>query len=223
MLGTQLFCTTLWKLWFARNQFLFKSIAVDPIRINADVLSFVSEYVAANPLHNSICGDKSGNLNIGGSLENNYIYVDAGCYREGGTGWGVVFTSEDNSITYSACRREEFVVNPVMAEALGMRWTLGLAAELGISNATIPTVVSYINQRTTIADLDPVISDCRTYLNRDVNLNVIHVNRCNNAAAHDLASLARRCGTRSWIGFPNTNVFDFYNATPTFSGNFPLV
>lgn len=63
-------------------------------------------------------------------LRGTISFFNAGCYNDGGKGWGVVFTSVDKCITYCACRREEVDLNPLMAEALEVRWALSLVSQM---------------------------------------------------------------------------------------------
>lgn len=90
-------------------------------------------------------------------------------------------------------------------------------------------MISCLDRKTFIVELEPIILDCQGYLDRDVSLTkkkdrdvsltVSHVNRCNSVATHDLAW----CGTRSWIGFPSKFVFKTHNVTPTFRGFIPTI
>lgn len=225
--GAQLFSTLLWKIWFARNQLLFKNVAVDPQRVAADANSFVSEYCLANPAISSSAGRGIGSGMQMDSSTGTKVFVDAGCFSEGGTGWGLVILDGDGVISYSACKREDIVVSPLLAEALGVRWALQISDQLGISNAAIftdaETVAKCINRSLQIMEISPVIIDCLKLLVNGVDLSVSFVNRNCNAAAHDLARLARRGGSRSWTGYPSQDVFMFYNVFPSFSGAFSLV
>lgn len=99
-----------------------------------------------------------------------------------------------------------------------------VVVDLGISNVVIitdvETVARCINQNLQVMEVRPVILDCLDLLTKGMNLAVSYMNRACNAAAYNLASLARRCGYRSWIGYRCTDVFSFYHVIPTFSGSF---
>lgn len=49
MVGSQLFCVILWKLWDARNQMVFNNIKTDPSLIAQTAHEYVSEFNLANP------------------------------------------------------------------------------------------------------------------------------------------------------------------------------
>ncbi|MCI26385.1 DNA-directed RNA polymerase III subunit RPC6, partial [Trifolium medium] len=125
-IGSQLFCTLLWKFWTARNNVVFNGIRLDPIRLAEEAMSFVHEFNAENPTRRG---------RISSSLANNLpvvprplfsIFVDAGCCALGPT-WGLVIKNQDYNSVFSACKRDDIAVEPAMAEALGIRWAFQLA------------------------------------------------------------------------------------------------
>ncbi|KEH26265.1 transmembrane protein, putative [Medicago truncatula] len=48
------------------------------------------------------------------------IYVDAGCFSNEQTGWGLIVKNHDEAIVFKACTLEELAVEPALAEALGL-------------------------------------------------------------------------------------------------------
>jgi hypothetical protein len=48
-LGTQLFCSLLWKFWACRNNAIFKGTPMEPIRRAEEVMQFVQNFNEANP------------------------------------------------------------------------------------------------------------------------------------------------------------------------------
>jgi hypothetical protein len=48
------------------------------------------------------------------------ISIDAGCCAEGSTVWGLVLQNIDGEIVVSACKKEKIILEPIMAEALGL-------------------------------------------------------------------------------------------------------
>ncbi|CAJ2671909.1 unnamed protein product [Trifolium pratense] len=48
-LGTQLFCTILWKFWAARNNVVFRGDKLEPVCLVDEAMSFVQEFNDANP------------------------------------------------------------------------------------------------------------------------------------------------------------------------------
>jgi len=49
VLASQLFCTLLWKIWFFRNQTIFKLLAFDPLTVVSSAQSFANEFNSAQP------------------------------------------------------------------------------------------------------------------------------------------------------------------------------
>jgi hypothetical protein len=52
------------------------------------------------------------------------VYVDAGCNLNGPTVWGLLIKNHDRITTFSASKCDDIAVDPVMAEALGVRWAI---------------------------------------------------------------------------------------------------
>jgi hypothetical protein len=63
-------------------------------------------------------------------IENYIIFVDACCFSNGSTGWGLVAYDQPNSIYISACRKENIEIDLLLAEVLGIRWGLQTAKEI---------------------------------------------------------------------------------------------
>jgi hypothetical protein len=47
--------------------------------------------------------------------------VDAGCFDNAQTGWGLVLKDNIGTVIFNACRREQVEVSPILAVALGLR------------------------------------------------------------------------------------------------------
>ncbi|MCI06376.1 hypothetical protein A2U01_0027435, partial [Trifolium medium] len=62
------------------------------------------------------------------------MFVDAGCFSNAQTGWGLVLKGQSGDVTWSACRREGIEVTPILAEALGLRWATQTALIQGIQS-----------------------------------------------------------------------------------------
>jgi hypothetical protein len=60
------------------------------------------------------------------------FFVDAACFTGGITGWGMVAYNQSGVVQFSACKREAIEIDPVSAEALGVRWCLQYTAELNL-------------------------------------------------------------------------------------------
>ncbi|WJX73217.1 hypothetical protein P8452_57026 [Trifolium repens] len=51
------------------------------------------------------------------------------CFSNGYTAWGLSIHNQIGESIFSACKRESLSVEPVMAEALGIRWALQAAID----------------------------------------------------------------------------------------------
>jgi len=117
----QVFCTTLWKIWSARNQCLFKQQKHVPHEIAADSLDFVLEFNKASP-----CKKNLRQQNQSAETEPvyrgfNIIQVDAGCFVNGTVALGCVLKNHADEVILSASNRESIAADPATAEALAIR------------------------------------------------------------------------------------------------------
>jgi len=103
-LGTQLFCSILWKLWFFRNQVVFKQLSPSPPDIAIAALNFVDEFNRTVPRQKK----QRQNHNAASPVVHraHTIRVDAGCFSEGFTPFGCVFKDSSGNIYFSACKKE---------------------------------------------------------------------------------------------------------------------
>jgi ribonuclease HI len=219
-LGTQLFCTILWKFWAARNNVVFRGDGLEPVRLADSAMSFVREFNETNP---SIRGRVSPPVITtmpSVPAPSFSVFVDAGCNSNGPTVWGIVFKNHDMITTFSASKYDDIAVDPVMAEALGVRWAIQLVREQGLQSAFIysdaANVVDCIYNKVKIAAIEMVTQDCRDLLSSLPNVSVLFVRREQNVDAHNLASLARLVGNRTWVGAaPNVSVSSTYAGSAT--------
>jgi ribonuclease HI len=213
-LGSQLFCTILWKFWTARNNVVFNGIRLDPTRLVEEAMSFVQDFNAANPTRRGRI-TISPTINLPAAPRPMFsIFVDAGCCALGPTTWGLVIKNHDCISVFHACKRDDIAVEPAMAEALGIRWAIQLARDQGLNSFSIfsdaANVVDCIYNKAKIAAIEIVVQDCRELLSGMSNVSVLFVKRSLNVEAHNMASLAKEVGNRSWNGvapilssFPN--------------------
>jgi hypothetical protein len=213
-LGSQLFCTILWKFWTARNNVVFNGIRLDPTRLVEEAMSFVQDFNAANPTRRGQI-TISPTINLPAAPRPMFsIFVDAGCCALGPTTWGLVIKNHDCISVFHACKRDDIAVEPAMAEALGIRWAIQLARDQGLNSFSIfsdaANVVDCIYNKAKIAAIEIVVQDCRELLSGMSNVSVLFVKRSLNVEAHNMASLAKEVGNRSWNGvapilssFPN--------------------
>ncbi|GAU35964.1 hypothetical protein TSUD_207680 [Trifolium subterraneum] len=106
-LGSQLFCTLLWKFWTAINNVVFNGIQLEPVRIAEEAMSFVQEYNAANPIKRGRISSSLPNILPAAPRPLFSIFVDVGCCVLGPTTWGLVIKNQDCNCVFSACKRDE--------------------------------------------------------------------------------------------------------------------
>jgi ribonuclease HI len=210
-LGVQLFCTLMWKFWDGRNAVVFKGWQMDPTRLALEALNFVHEFNEANPSRNRrVMGSQTiSQPSRCTSLFS--LFVDAGCCNSGHTVWGLVLRNLNGETVLSACKREDITAEPLLAEALGVRWALQVAIEQGISSVSIysdaANVVNCINKRSNFATINLIAQDCRNLMDGMENVSVMFISRSQNLDAHNLASLAKVVCSKTWLG-PAPLVFD---------------
>jgi ribonuclease HI len=208
-MGAKLFCVLLWKMWGARNNLIFNNKPVNPIDIAQDAMSFVQELLPHNHDRNSI--SLLDDLVSEHSLPSapNTFYVDASCFSGTATGWGMAVYNHVGLVVFSACKKEPIVVEPVLAEAMGVLWCLQQAIAANMSDIVIisdaATVVNCINTNSVVAVIDLVIQDCKLLIEQLDRVVVTHVRRHLNHVAHGLAGFSRNVGTKMWMGVvPNS-------------------
>jgi ribonuclease HI len=208
-MGAQLFCVLLWKIWGARNNLIFNSKPVNPIEVAQDAMSFVQElpsyHQARNPT--SLQNDHVTELSLPSAP--NVFYVDASCFSGTATGWGMVVYNHLGHVVLSACRKDLIDIEPVLAEAMGVRWCLQQAITSNMMDIVIfsdaATVVNCINSNVSVAVIELVIQDCKLLMEQLDRVVVTHVRRHLNSVAHGLASFSRNVGTKRWMGVvPNS-------------------
>lgn len=160
--GSQLFCTILWKIWFARNQAVFNGSVIDPVNLAQTAVQFLQEFNEANakarPQQPSRRQTAEGPTPDGC----HHMFVDAGCFPNGTTGWGLILKNHEGTVVHSECKLDTVEVDPCLAEALGVRWALSTGVSLGIRRFKLSSdalnVVNCVNRCAIVAAIDPVIS-----------------------------------------------------------------
>lgn len=221
-LGVQFFCTLLWKFWAARNSSVFKGLPLNPSRLAAEAMSFVHEYNEANPRRCTRRAEVNSPTPSNSTLFS--IFVDAGCGTGETTGWGLIVKNQVGETVLSMCKRDNISVDPLTAEALGMRWAIQVASEQGITSASFfsdaSNVVNAVNGRTTFAAINLIVQDCRDLMSTMLDVSVMFVSRNHNGDAHNLASLAKIVGNRTWHGVaPNSPLSSVFLAVNAVSCN----
>jgi ribonuclease HI len=132
------------------------------------------------------------------------LFVDAGCFLDGSTGWGLIIYDRTGAVDLSACK-----LDPLLAEALGVRWCLQTAVTLNLQQGTISsdaaTVVKCLNSNLCIANKS-IILDCELLMEQLGSVNVCHVRRHLNVVSHNLAKLSKSVGSKTWMGYVSSQV-----------------
>ncbi|KAK2373516.1 hypothetical protein QL285_074547 [Trifolium repens] len=130
--------------------------------------------------------------------------VDAGCFNNGKTYWGMLIRDDRGLPLFAASKSEEIQISPTLAEAMGLRWHLNLAKENRYENLLIEldaeVVVKCLSGRLKLAEIENVILDCSNLLSSLCNTRVSHIGRAKNMEAHSLVGVARNVGSKSWVG-----------------------
>lgn len=93
---------------------------------------------------------------------------------------------------------------PLVAEALGLRWTIQIAKEKGLEKPLFKTdaavVVDCLFQKCFRAAIDLIIQDCRILLLEFVSSHVMFVRRAEIGNAHQLlVGIANSIGNHQWL------------------------
>lgn len=104
------------------------------------------------------------------------------------------------------------MVDPTIAEALGVKWSLQIAKELQLQKIVIESdaaeVVNCINRKKSLAAIDFIIQDCWDLINQVGEVLVVHVKRHLNAAAHGMVRVAKQLGSKTWVGNAPSHIHD---------------
>ncbi|MCH92536.1 RNA-directed DNA polymerase (Reverse transcriptase) [Trifolium medium] len=133
---TQLFCISLWLIWKHSNQKVFNQTAFDTIVFSKKASLFVEEFNSANPprMSSPVCAVPKWSLPPIGLFK---INVDAGCFKDGTTGWGLVVRNSAGLVLFAETKIDEVLVSPLLAECMGLRWTRGALLGIWINNSSI--------------------------------------------------------------------------------------
>ncbi|CAJ2638763.1 unnamed protein product [Trifolium pratense] len=203
-LAVQLFCVSLWKIWFFRNQVIFKQAVFYPIVVASGAHGFVEEFNLANPVtHAERCLRPPMEWS---APSHNFLKVniDAGRDNLGKVTWGIVIRNHNKEAIYAAMEKSEVVAEPILAETLGLRWGMQVVRNRHLSNVVFEldasVVVNCFNGILDIASIEPFIKDCLELAVCIEGCSVVFVNRLCNSAAHELAQAAKTLGSRAWMG-----------------------
>ncbi|XP_058776145.1 uncharacterized protein LOC131650453 [Vicia villosa] len=197
----QFVCFGLWKVWQARNSVVFRNANPCPLLLANEVCCSVSEFNASSNAAtlSSLHAQLEGN---GGNCWS--IQTDAGCFEGGVVVLGCVIKAPNGDVLMVATQRMSCFASPSIVEAFGIKWGLQLAKNAQIDNVTVQYdalgVVDCVNGVSYAVDLEPIVLDCQFLIKSFVSVAVLFVGRNNISDAHNLVSLGRVVGSRTWLG-----------------------
>jgi ribonuclease HI len=132
------------------------------------------------------------------------INIDAGCFEEHFTCWGLIVRNHEGLVSAAATKRENVTMAPELAEPMGLSLCFQWIYLHNVQNVVIEmdaeSVVNCVLEITKVASIDIVVTDCLELMFSMSNVSLIYVKRCNSRAAHRLVGIARNCGIMSWEG-----------------------
>jgi hypothetical protein len=132
------------------NEFCLEFNEADPQRQRRNVPNQVTNYPSSVPPFFS-------------------LVVDVGCFSNGITGWGVSIHDQRGVTIFSSCRSENIKIEPLLAEALVVRWAIHVVIEQGISSVSINSdaanVVNCLNNKSKFAAIEIVAHDRKELMN----------------------------------------------------------
>lgn len=214
----QVFCTTLWKIWYARNQSLFKNQKPEPHVTAADGLDFVLEFNKASPCKKVLRQQNPAAENDPVYRGFNVIQVDAGCYVNDLVALGCVIKNQADDVILSASNRESIAADPATAEALAIRWSLQKTQELNLDRVLVQSdalvVVDCLNDINFSAALEPLISYCKLIMSSFSQCTVMFISRNLNLDAHHMVGVGNLVGSKTWMDLISRNGVDIHCNAP---------
>lgn len=209
-LGTQLFCVTLWKIWNTRDWVLFNDEKFVPPKVALDVRDWVYEYNKSNPEKKASRGALRTEEMVSEDSGLSKIYVDAACFNDCTIAMGCVMKNIERGVFFSASQKLSMGTSSSVAEAMAVRWALKLAKDLHIPSVMIQSdaleVVDCNNQVSSVAVLEPLVLDCLNLLKSFQFATLLYVNRSHILEAHNLVGLGYMLGSRTWLGYPSSDL-----------------
>lgn len=135
----------------------------------------------------------------------NFINIDAGCFENGVTAWGLIEKDHKGDVNFAATHSENIRTSPLLAETLALRCCLDWMISSNhpgfvIIETDSESTVKCLQGKLNVAELDLVISDCIHFLFLLPNVIVAFISRTKNKAAHGLVEVAVNLSSRSWVG-----------------------
>ncbi|WJX83405.1 hypothetical protein P8452_66068 [Trifolium repens] len=132
------------------------------------------------------------------------VNIDAGCFNDSYTCWGLLCRDHQGNVQAAATKRERITCSSNLAEDLGLRWCLQWIMDKNLQNVVVEmdseNVVNCILGKLKLVEIEFIIADCLDMLFSLLNVNVVSVKRCKNKVAHGLVGVARSLCSMSWFG-----------------------
>ncbi|XP_057452225.1 uncharacterized protein LOC130744048 [Lotus japonicus] len=128
--------------------------------------------------------------------------IDAGWTGESSTGFGFVARDTRGVLMVAGSQIEEQRMDPLLAEAMALRWCLMTAKELGMDSVIFESdslsVINAMRTDSTAWTIQTVIQDCKALARSFPSISFSHVRRKANSPAHILASVACKYLSKIW-------------------------
>ncbi|XP_058787163.1 uncharacterized protein LOC131661587 [Vicia villosa] len=202
----QFICFCLYKIWDTRNLGVFQNKRCCPIAVASGAVECVQEFRRANPVNGKKASVTVRRLGETFPLDVHIAQVDAGITWNGEAVFGCLFKSHSLVFLLAASKKESIEVEASLAEMMAIRWCIQLAVELKLDKVVFQSdaqvVVDCINSIISIAVLEPLAAECRSLLSGVTFGSVIFIPRSCNSEAHNIVSLGKLYGSRTWLCNP---------------------
>ncbi|XP_057444470.1 uncharacterized protein LOC130736688 [Lotus japonicus] len=136
------------------------------------------------------------------------VNVDARWSGANSTSFGFVARSHSGTMLVAGTHEEDQRMDPLVAEALALRWCMLQARELGMDSVIFESdslsVIRAMKTDSSAWTIQNIIQDCHA-LAKDFNyISFSHVKRNANSPTHMLASIAFKFNDHVWWDHPPT-------------------
>ncbi|XP_057434741.1 uncharacterized protein LOC130727579 [Lotus japonicus] len=199
-----------WAIWKARNDKLFNELSPDPISaINSNMNSLQDWREAQNSLNveENTNPEVAWKALAGGKIK---INIDAGWTGSNSTGFGFIARSHTGSLLVAGTHLECQRLDPLVAEASALRWSMMKACELEMDSVTFESdsliVIRAMRADSSDWTIHNIIQDCQALAENFNSVSFSHVKRNANLPAHVLASVAIKYQDQLWWDYPPTEI-----------------
>ncbi|XP_057453224.1 uncharacterized protein LOC130745096 [Lotus japonicus] len=138
------------------------------------------------------------------------INLDAGWTGTNSLGFGFVARSHTGAMLVAGTHVEEQCLDPLMAEALAMRWCMLQARELGMDSVIFESdflsVIRALRSDSSVWTIQNIIQDCQALARDFMSISFSHVKREANSPAHALAFLTFNFKDHLWWDVPPAEI-----------------